>query len=353
MRVTLTDLAAQAGVSRMTVSEVLRGVGRASAATRERILRLAKDQGYRPNAFARAVRTGRSGSIALLSSTRPDRTVLPNMLNDGVFNALAEHDLHLTVVRLTDELLTDETYIPRILREWACDGLLISYTLHVPPRLADLIDEHRIPSIWMNLRRKADCVYAADLDAARSATRRLLALGHRRVAYVDYQYGRGGLPHYSAVERQQGYEQEMHAAGLTPTILRDIDPRVTDHYVAPPDFHGGRRLYYSLQWLSEKDRPTAVLTYGHETATPIMLAAERLGLKLGSELAMITFGDEALWITSLGCSTMVLGGEEMGREAVQMLVQKIAHPERRLPPREVPYRFFTAHTTGPTFGFVD
>lgn len=346
MPVTLADLAELAGVSRMTVSEVLRGVGRASAATRERILKLAKQKGYRPNASARAIRTGRSGTIALLTSSLPHRTVLPSMLTDGVFNTLAQNDLHLTLVRLTDELLADETYVPRILREWSCDGLLISYALNAPPRLAELIEKHRLPSVWMNLKREDDCVYADELGAARSATRKLIDLGHRKVAYADYQHGRGGLDHYSAVDRQRGYELEMEAAGLAPIFLRDVDPLVTDHYVQPPNFHGGRRLYYSLQWLSQKDRPTAVLTHGHETATPIMMAAERLGLKLGAELAMITFGDEVLWITSLACSTMVLRGEEMGRQAVEMLVEKIAHPRRRLAPRTVAYKFSDVHTTG-------
>ena len=351
MPVTLADLAGLANVSRMTVSEVLRGVGRASPATRQRILRLAQEKGYRPNASARAVRTGRCGSIALLASTLPNRTVLPSMLSDGVFNTLAQHDLYLTLVRLTDELLTDDTYVPRILREWACDGLLISYALNVPPRMIDLIEKYHIPSIWMNLNRTSDCVYADDLGAARAATRKLIDLGHHKVAYADYQYGRGGLDHYSAVDRQQGYELEMKAAGLTPVILRDIDPLRSDHYVAPPDFRGGRRLYYSLQWLSQKDRPTAVLTYGHETAIPIMLAAERLGLHLGAEFAMITFGDEPLWITSLACTTMTLLNEDLGRQAVAMLVEKIANPQRRLLPQKVGYRLFTAQTTSTQFGW--
>lgn len=334
MPVTLADIAELAGVSRMAVSESLRGVGRISGATRERIIRLATKKGYRPSASARAVRTGRCGSIALLASDIPC-TALSGMLSDGVFDTLARHDLHLTVVRLTDGLLNDEAYIPRILREQACDGLLISSALKVPTRMADLIQRYHIPSIWMNLKRQCDCVYADDVAAARAATRKLIDLGHRNIAYADYRCGRDA-EHYSAVDRQEGYEVEMKAAGLSPVILRGVDR--DDTRIPPAEFRGGERLYHSLQWMSQRDRPTAVLAYGHETAVPIMLAAERLGIQLGAELAMISFENAPLAMMSLGCATMALRSEEMGRQAVEMLVEKIAHPRRRLPPQRVGYR---------------
>lgn len=354
MPITLKDIASEAGLSPMTISEVLRGVGRASEMTRQRVLRLANQMGYRPHAGARATRSGRQGAIGILSATHSGRSVPPNLLTDGVFDGVAQRDLLLTLMRLTDALLTDEQYVPGILRKWCCDGLLINYQVSIPEKLTDLIAAHHIPSIWVNTKMPADCIFADDLQAAGDATRWFIANGHKRIGYADYEHGRQTPAHYSGFDRREGYRRAMEEAGLEPIWLNDVDALPASPYVPPKDFFGGRRMHYSLQWMSQKDRPTAVLTYGHETAIPMMMAAERLQIRTGKDLMIITMGDRELWITSIGCSTMVMQGYDMGRQAVDMLLQKIANPSEKLEPRKVNYRFYRAHSTGhANFGYED
>lgn len=354
MPITLKDIATEARLSPMTVSEIMRGVGRAAEPTRQRVLRLANQMGYRPHAGARAIRSGRQGAIGILSATNASRVVAPTLLTDGVFDALAQQDLLLTLMRLTDSLLTDDEYVPGILRKFCCDGLLINYQLTIPRKLTDLIAQHHIPSIWVNNKLPSDCIYGDDLQAAGDATRWFISQGHKRIGYADYEHGRNRPDHYSGIDRRDGYCLAMEEAGLEPIWLTDMDGMTASSYVAPEGFFGGRRMHYSLQWMSQANRPTAVLTYGHETAIPMMMAAERLQIRTGHDLMIITMGDRELWITSIGCSTMVMQGYEMGRQAVDMLLQKIAHPTEQLPPRKVPYRFYRAHSTGHSdFGYQD
>jgi LacI family transcriptional regulator len=146
---------------------------------------IAEKLNYRPDAARRRTSPGRFGSIGLL--TAPNR--LPGVFFEGTFQAirreLSQRDLHLTIGDLSDYQLTDATHIPKILRELAADGLLISYIADIPERMVSLIHQYRIPSVWINTVLEADCVYPDDFNAGKRATDHLLQLGHSAIAYVQ------------------------------------------------------------------------------------------------------------------------------------------------------------------------
>ena len=118
---TLEEIAREAGVSRYTVSNVLRGRNKENWACTveraERIRGIAERLNYRPNAAAVATATGRFGAIGLLASRRHPDGVLLSTLLYSIRHHLTERELHLTLGDLPDESLTDEAYVPRILRE--------------------------------------------------------------------------------------------------------------------------------------------------------------------------------------------------------------------------------------------
>jgi LacI family transcriptional regulator len=178
MAVTLKKIGAELGLSFQTVSAILNGNGDAyREETRARVLEAARRMGYRPHASARAMRARRCNSIALLTGDDEGRSyVFPSELR-GIQDATAEAGLTLCLARLSDQRLTDRTFVPKLLRELLTDGLLISYYRAIPPSMTELIERCVIPCAWLNAKRAADAVYPDDFSGGRELTQYLIALG--------------------------------------------------------------------------------------------------------------------------------------------------------------------------------
>jgi LacI family transcriptional regulator len=334
MSVTIHEIAAQVGLSAKSVSRILRDENAPHRAeTRERVRAVARELGYRANGSARAMRSRRAGSVALLLSTLGYRSVLPDPLREGIQAALAQSRLHLLVAALPDAQLTDEAYLPQVVREWAADGLLINYNADVPPGLPALIARHNIPSVWINAKRNGDCVHPDDFGAAWEATTRLIALGHRRIGFVEF----GGVTHYSANDRIEGCRAALAQARLAPPAIFDGG--------GPPQTRAER----ARAWLRRPagERPTAVFVYGAGLAPPILYAAATCGLRVPDDLSVVTFEAEPDASVGRRIDTWVLPEEAMGRAAVGVLLDKVKEPARALPPIALPAVHIPGDTLGP------
>ncbi len=326
MAVTLKEIAKATGVSFPTVSHVLNPNSSRhnaySLKTRERILRVATQMGYRPNQAAQTMATGRFGSIALLTTTTDARSYLPEELLNGIQQAASARDLSLVLARLPDERLTSEQVLPKILRQTMTDGLLIDYTDHVPQALRDMIVRYNIPSIWINVKQAVDAIHPDDMAAARLATRKLVELGHRRIAYADFAYDSEVTDeHYSYTDRRAGYIAVMREAGLQPHFL-------TRSLVGKNSL----LLNEAHAVLSQADRPTAIVTYSGFTLSPLLVAAMIRGISVPRDLSLVTFSDRKYAdVAGVDVTTILLGREELGAKAVDMLEQKIAAPRLPIP----------------------
>ncbi|MHB1158568.1 MAG: LacI family DNA-binding transcriptional regulator [Phycisphaerales bacterium] len=330
-RVTSVDVAREAGVSQITVSRAFTGKIPVSDSMRQRVMAAAHRLRYRPNSAAAAMNAGRFGAVALLAGTYTQHNLMSQALMEAIHDALGEHDLHLTLARLPDEKLTDSQFVPRILRQWSVDGLLINYNAMFPRRLEELVVRYRLPSVWINSKHHDNCVYPDDLAAGRYLTRYLLSLGHRKIAFANYNYGFNAESppgHYSAVDRREGYLQVMREAGLEPRLFHGEELRDFDLALA-----------FSKRWLAAKDRPTGVVIDSRsQTAAPIRLAAAGLGLLVPGDLSMAAFGGiPPTGKTELNITTLGVPEYEVGRAAVEMLIRKVNHAEQRFPPRAVAF----------------
>lgn len=338
--VTMNDVAKKAGVSRQTVSHTLNGRTEGvyiSEETRRRVMEVAEAMNYRPNGSALAIKRGRFGGAALLTSNLPHHSYTPQFLLDGVHDELSLNNFHLMLARLSDEQLTDDNFVPKILREMMVDGLLIDYIQHIPPRLIDLVRRHQLPAVWINSPQAEDCVRPDDLDAGYRATRHLLSLGHRRILFADYTHtGNFELEHYSARDRWLGYSRAMSEAGLEPRAMRSKDDGV-----AAADW-----VAYSRGWLTAADRPTAVLAYQQEVS-PVLIAAATLGWQVPADLSIVAFGSADLNVAGLPITTLTVPEYEVGSAAVQMLLQKIEVPEAVFPAKSFPFGFSAGATCAP------
>ena len=337
MRVTIKRIAEDAGLSHQTVSFVLGQKAHLfRPETQQRVREAASRLGYRPNGSARAMRAGRFNTLAILLSTESGRSTLFTNFLMGAEHAARAAGQHLLVTAMPDEQLTNPDFVPRILGEALADGLLVNYYVQVPAQLADLIVRCRIPSVWTNARRAADCVYPDDFAAGRTATERLITAGHRRIAYLDTTHGHpfdAGRDHYSAFDRHEGYRMAMREAGLPvqeflpPQALREVEigPAVKD-------------------WLAQPSRPSAVVTYCDVEIFAILHGAMSLGLKLPGDLAMASFAEQPIHCGMAPVTTMLIPMWEMGRVAVEMLMKKMARPTLKLRPQAVPFEVHEART---------
>jgi len=341
----LATIAEKTGVSPATVLRILRGDNKEvwpSAVRRAAEVRsLAMKLGYMPNASARATRRGKANAVALLLSTNQGRSNLPSELLNQIHDSLDTHRLRLLVSKLADETLTDRQALPSILREWACDGLLINYTDHIPEKMIELIRNYRVPSVWMNSRQESDCVYYDDFGGALEATRHLIELSHRKIAYLDFTvHEAAGRTHYSRVDRFAGYLQAMRSSGLK-AFDRD---RVAGAPVRD-------RLQATIDLLKSPDRPTAIVTY--DAAERLLYAAAMAGLRVPQDLSIVSFGHRAVsgelgeMFFGRAVTSMRIPAEKAGKSAVEMVLKKIAAPQAALPSRVIPLDFQIGDTTGP------
>jgi len=340
MPATLKQIALKVGVSVNTVSAILnKGRGHLyRPVTRQAVINAARELNYRPNASARATRTGRFGSIAMLQSVDPLRSVmLPGCL-EAVQRVLGERRLHLTFATLNDEELARGGRLPRILNEWSADGLLVNYSKDVPPELEDMILECGLPAVWINARMKSDCVHPDDLAAGRTAAEYLLKLGHRNIGFAHYRVSAGDDLedlHYSVRDRYAGYSAAMRQAGGAPRWLwEERTPKAED------------RVAFSRRWLQSRDRPTAVIAHHPYTAIPILHAAMTAGLRIPQDLSLIVFHTAAHPELDLRLTTAVIPEREIGQFAVEMLLDKVEGRAATCPPRPVPLRIEPGETCG-------
>jgi len=267
-------------------------------------------------------------------SNQSGRSYLPSGLLTGLQEELLKQDMHRTFGQLPDETLSDSQYIPRMLREWAVDGFIVNYNKSIPQAMIDLIDRHKVPSVWINALDRPASVRPDDVSAGLQATKHLLELGHRRIAFLRF----GNSDHYNTRHRASGYEQAMKAAGLGRQVIHSPDACLM---VGP----GDNRLEIARQVLTATDRPTVFVTYSPGEADALMLAAMSLGIRVPRDLSIITIADYFAGAGGIPITVMQIFQNAVGEEAVRMLLERIENPEVRIEPVLVPLKLLRGATT--------
>lgn len=334
MTVTIKQIAEHSGLSIQTVSQILNDkAGAYKPDTRERVRTAARELGYLPNSSARAMRSGLFGGLALLSSTEGTRSLLPVGLLDGIYDEAASRNMHLIFARMSDEQLTSDRFTPKILRELMADGLLINYNAHIPPGMIARIEQQAMPAVWINTKQPTDCVFPDDLRAGQRAAEHLLALGHRRIGFVNW----NSWAHYSAQDRWQGVQNAVQAAGLE-LMTYSLDERLElrDLPVATA----------ALKQIRAQG-VTAVITYARESARLLFDAAALTGVAIPRDLSVVNFTDIDDFMLGLQLDAMLLPEYEMGRAAVTTLMQKIGDRACKTPPQPFAYDLKPGQTAIP------
>ena len=342
VRVTAATIAAHTGLSRATVTHVLNGRGteqRIRRDTQERVLETARLLGYRPNASARALHTGKTGNVALIQSLMG--AYLPERLLLGLTEALGENNMYLTLAEVPDAVLDDQSYLPKVLREHTADGLIINRIVGIPDTFIEAVNSLNTPVIFLNINRPSDTVYPDDYNGGKLAANYLMSLGHTRILYVGPTIGTDY--HYSQIDRQRGYSDAMKEAGLP-----------TQEFTLPPNpeteeqIRNDSRVRILRSYLEPRlQRPTAIVAYEMAESMAILHAANQLQLQMPQDISLVMFHHQMDQRFCIPVTTLCNGMQQVGREAVNLLLDKISAPGASFPSRVVPIELLQGVTCGP------
>ena len=331
---TLRDVAKTVGLSAATVSRALSGHPYVDERTRGRVVRAARELGYRPNALARALRVQTTRTIGL---------IIPDIHNDFyaesatvLQGAFEEHGYRLILCISNSDPAHDRSYL-RTLAEHRVDGIV-----HVP---SSSIDAHeldaggrRIPVVEL-LRHSPDAQFDAvlsdDFDGAAALTRHLLALGHRRIAMLT---GPGAFS--TTRYRVDGYRAALREAGLGPN-----DELVLYGSYTPECGHDATRAV-----LARTPRPTAIFSSGSRLTNGVLRALAEACVRVPDELSLVAYEDPewyAISVPPLTCYTLPL--REMGRVAADTIIARVAEGATPRPPAVLRFagRLIVRESTAP------
>lgn len=275
--VTLKHVAERAGVSMMTVSNVLNERGKVGEKTKQQVLRAAKNLGYVPNASARRLASGIDARIALMWFAHRS-PLLGEAINAAV---------HAGAIRGVQIMLEEIGGEPSsALRKMATRGT--SAVMVLAPHSASSqflqgVRKQGITPIAIAPGGRPvpnySSVWVDDRAAAYDATKLLIDLGHRDIAFI-----RGPDDHPSSAERYEGYR---HA-------LRDASIPIRDDSIAEGqfDFLSGRSA--AERFLGRKSPPTAVFASNDDMAAGVLAAAYRYHRQVPEQLSVVGFDDSIL-----------------------------------------------------------
>ncbi|MFA3877848.1 LacI family DNA-binding transcriptional regulator [Streptomyces sp. MMCC 100] len=331
----LKDVAALAGVSTRTVSNVVSGSASVAEETRARVQAALDELGYRPNVAARNLRAGRTGLIGL---------AIPELYSPyfGELAALvveAAQQRSWTVV--IDQTSGDPNAERRLLEGTGgrlVDGLITSPWALGPQELTG--QSRNVPVVLLGERRPhglADRVAVDNVLAADEATTHLLESGRRRVAAI------GPQPHLrneTAQQRLEGYRNALRRAGLNPDPALE-QPVTTLHR------KDGAEAMTAL--LDAGARPDAVFAFTDELALGAMHVAHQRGVRVPEEVAFVGFdGIEDGRYANPPLTTVVPDKRQIAERALQCLADRIYSPASSVPPLDIviPHRLVVRASSG-------
>ncbi|HBC89667.1 MAG TPA: hypothetical protein DCZ94_22235 [Lentisphaeria bacterium] len=330
-RLTIYDLAQEAGVSTATVSRALKNDPLIKLTTRIRIKELADKLNYRPSSIASSLAKGRTGRIGLL---------LPHIQNPfySTLNAtiLEQARLHNYEIvtgyfdKNTDPLLNSflNMHLDGIImeiREWTENAEKIA-NIAGKPGARPIVLRRKVADDY-----PLDAIYPDFTGATRIATEYLIGLGHRKIAYL-------------------GTADEERGKSFTKTAKEHASKEVSASCVRS-DPNPQAAYHAALSILSEKDHPTALLVMNDFSAQGVLRATGELKIRIPDELSVVGFDDVEL--SSFGyipLTTMHHPIDKLGARLLELMLARISGDKSPPKHEAMSFKLVERASSGPLKG---
>lgn len=310
-RVTLREVAEEAGVSVGMASRVLSNYGSYSAKTQSAVLAAAKLLDYRPNALARSLRVGRTKVVGV---------VVSNIVSyhwttfiRGIEAAAQERGYQVLLGTTADDPAVERSYL-KALQERNVDGIILSPAPENEALIAKLLDEgvRMVLMECANPELRAPRINIDDRRAAQRATEYLLALGHRRIGIVA-----GNQALSSGRRRLAGYRDALTAAG----VKQDEALVGLGDYRYEPAYRAVESL------LATQEPPTALLVCNELMTGAALQCLKDRGVDVPGSVSVVAFDDPA-WTSFMrpGITTVRTPRVEMARLALDTMLAMLNDP---------------------------
>ncbi|MEZ2127689.1 MULTISPECIES: LacI family DNA-binding transcriptional regulator [unclassified Sinorhizobium] len=319
--VTVADVARRAGVSKATAARVLGGYGTVSDRIRDAVIAAARALDYRPNELARSMTTGRSGTIGVVVGDIENPFF--SLAMRGITDVARLAGFTVILINSGEDVGAERAAVRTLLGK-RVDGLIVS-----PAKENDV--EHLRetarsgrPLALLDRGNEAldvDTVIADDRHAAEGVTRRLIDLGHRRIAYItacdtpDHAFRKPADINTGSVRRRiEGFLGVCREAGLA-----GMENRVHVGAVTPEET---RRIV--MDTLQAKDRPTAIIASDSVIGPEVFKTSRAIGLAIPADLSLVSFHD-ADWTTVTSPPVTVVRQPvyRLGETAAKLLVERL------------------------------
>jgi len=326
MRVTLSTIGDELGVSHQVVSKTLNG-GRSTVMVSKELERRIRDTarrlGYRPSAVGRSLRSGKTMTVGILLGP-PEHFLLSPETLAAMVQALSEKGYTATLFSTTGTSEQDYLKSP-LLRQHAVDALIISYVHEPAARFVSAVSQLPMPVLWLNRKAPQNALQVDERDAARQLAQHLLDLGHRKIGFVDYSFG--SLTEPLVTERLTGINEATGRVGAFVSVIQKHLDR-------------SDRSAHARGWLASADiRPTAVIVNSLSSAQIVCQTALSMGLRIPDDLAVASFDNGQAHRANVPAITSALRPDaDFGRAAAEMLFELLDSDGGSIPSRSLAFK---------------
>jgi LacI family transcriptional regulator len=316
---TILDVASHAGVSKSTVSNVVRGFPGVAESTRRRVRTAIDELGYRPNVLARQLVQQRTNILGVVVGD------LANPFFAEMAKLVERHAAtrgYTAMFCNTEGDSKSEIAGVETLLEYRVAGIVF-LTFSGDSRTMRETLQHQVPVAFVGCHEDwGDVVSVDDARGGKLGTQHLIDAGHRRIAFISIPE----LEDTSDVSRSQGYGQALAEAGLGPGVRISWSPP-SDH--AKVDGVDGKLV----EVFSGPERITAVFASNDVAAIALQEFADRVDLKVPGDISIVGFDDVPMaGLARIALTTIAQPRDELARLGIATIVDRI---ERKLkgPPR--------------------
>jgi LacI family transcriptional regulator len=308
---TLRDVARIAGVSIGTASKALNAGGRLSKETREKVLRVASEIGYRPNDLAQSLHRAKSRTIGIISNDSFGRFTIP--IVEALEERLANEGIAVFMCNATDDPGRERQHLDQLLGK-RVDGLVVTARrADKRPPIGPLV--HGLPVVYVFSQADdphAFCLLPDDEGGAALAVEHLAKLGRSRIAHIT------GPEHFEAVRlRKAGYLGALEAVGL---------PAIEGFYLSGVWSEAWGRDAVDRIFTAGRAAPDALFCGNDQIARGMADALRERGISVPSDVAIVGFDNWDVMVLAARppLTSIDMNLKALGREAGDRLMEMIS-----------------------------